>query len=392
MTKKLTDTIILRHGAQLKSRIAMPPMLSYSGSAGGYATEDTLKYYSARSQAASLLITEYHYVSETGGPCSQLGYPEQLGIQDDQHIESIRSIAKALKKDGNKAILQIHHGGREAGIRASRGQEVLAPSAIDFPFLNYSLREMTHEEIEEIIKDFGRATKRAIEVGFDGVEIHGANHYLIQQFFSETSNVRQDKWGGTLEKRMNFALEVIKEVKRVMTEYGPEDFILGYRLSPEEVHGNVVGYRFQESSQLIAEVAKYGLDYLSLSLWDGYDSKPEGYDQSYGQLFKEIVGDETMIIVVGSVFDEKAAQDAVDNHTDMIAVGRGSLIDPLFGQKILDGKGETIVSEISPAQVKNTHWTTGLHEAFTRKDSLGLPPLPGHESILALHQGLYDNE
>lgn len=392
MSKKLTDTVTLRHGAKLDSRIVMAPMQTYSGSEGGFATEDTLAYYRARSKAASLLITEFHYVSSTGGPSSRLGYPEQLGIQDDEHLASITAIAAALKKDGNKAILQIHHGGREARGRAAKGEEVLAPSQLDFSFLPYPVREMTQKEIEEVIKDFGRATKRAIDAGFDGVEIHGANHYLLQQFFSSFSNQRQDKWGGSLEKRMTFALEVVKAVKSVIAQYAPRDFILGYRISPEEVHGSTVGYSYKESLALIAEVAKEELDYISLSIWGGYGAGPTGLDQSYGQLFKEVVGEETKIIIVGSVFNEEDAYNAVANHTDLIAVGRGTLIDPLFGQKIKDNQGRSIVSEISLEQVQSTAWTTGLHEIFTCEGSLGLPNLPGQESILHLHRGLYDTD
>ena len=131
------------------------------------------------------------------------------------------------------------------------------------------------------------------------------------------------------------------------------------------------------------------VDYLSLSIWGGYDAKPKGADQSFGQIFKQIVGDDTKVMVVGGVFPEAAAADAVANHTDLIGVGQGTLIDPLFGKNILDGQGDTIVSQISPEQVKKTAWTPGLFEAFTREDSLGLPALPGQESILSLHTGQF---
>lgn len=388
--KLVTDQIILRHGAVLDGRLVQPPMCTYSGQKGGFASKDTIAYYEARSQAADMVITEYHYVSENGGPSSKLGYPEQLGIYTDDHLDSIKVIAEAIKKDGKKAILQIHHGGCQAGIRASQGKEVLAPSAIDFDFLPYPLREMTSEEIQEIIKDFGRATKRAIEAGYDGVEIHGANHYLIQQFFSRIFNQRQDKWGGSLEKRMTFALEVIKEVKAVIAAYAPKDFILGYRISPQEIHGDVVGYTYKESLALIREVAKEEFDYISLSIWGGYAAKPEGSEQSFGQLFKEVVGPDTQIMVVGSVFSEDQARDAIDQHADLIGVGRGTLIDPEFGLKIKEGRGQEIVQTISPEQLDKTFWTSGLRELFTREDSGGLPPLPGQDSILSLHQGIYE--
>lgn len=392
MSKSLIDTVQFRHGAQLSSRLVMPPMLTFSGLKGGFVSDDTLRYYHARSQAAGLLIAEYHYVSESGGPCSRPGYPEQLGIYSDEHLEGAKKIAAALQKNGNKAILQIHHGGREASGRAVKGEEVLAPSALDFSFLSYPVREITNAEIEGIIKDFGRATKRAIEAGFSGVEIHGANHYLLQQFFSSFSNVREDKWGGSLEKRMAFPLAVVKEVKRVVEEYAPKDFIVGYRISPEEIHGDEVGYSYREAQALIREVIKYELDYIHLSLWEGYASKPVGSDRTYAEHFKSILDNQTKLIIVGGVFSEEDAQDAIaQTPTDLIAVGRGTLIDPLFGQKIKEGRGDEIVHQISPEQLEQTAWTSGLREAFTREDSLGLPELPGHDSITELHTGKYDS-
>ena len=392
MSKSLIDTVQFRHGAQLSSRLVMPPMLTFSGLKGGFVSDDTLRYYHARSQAAGLLIAEYHYVSESGGPCSRPGYPEQLGIYSDDHLEGAKKIAAALQKNGNKAILQIHHGGREASGCAVKGEEVLAPSALDFSFLSYPVREMTNVEIEGIIKDFGRATKRAIEAGFSGVEIHGANHYLLQQFFSSFSNVREDKWGGSLEKRMAFPLAVVKEVKQVVEKYAPKDFIVGYRISPEELHGDEVGYSYREAQALIREVIKYELDYIHLSLWEGYASKPVGSDRTYAEHFKSILDNQTKLIIVGGVFSEEEAQDAIaQTPTDLIAVGRGTLIDPLFGQKIKEGRGNEIVHQISPEQLEQTAWTSGLREAFTREDSLGLPELPGHDSITELHTGKYDS-
>ncbi|WP_049493462.1 NADH-dependent flavin oxidoreductase [Streptococcus constellatus] len=392
MSKSLIDTVQFRHGAQLSSRLVMPPMLTFSGLKGGFVSDDTLRYYHARSQAAGLLIAEYHYVSESGGPCSRPGYPEQLGIYSDEHLEGAKKIAAALQKNGNKAILQIHHGGREASGRAVKGEEVLAPSALDFSFLSYPVREMTNAEIEGIIKDFGRATKRAIKAGFSGVEIHGANHYLLQQFFSSFSNVREDKWGGSLEKRMAFPLAVVKEVKQVVEEYAPKDFIVGYRISPEEIHGDEVGYSYREAQALIREVIKYELDYIHLSLWEGYASKPVGSDRTYAEHFKSILDNQTKLIIVGGVFSEEEAQDAIaQTPTDLIAVGRGTLIDPLFGQKIKEGRGNEIVHQISPEQLEQTAWTSGLREAFTREDSLGLPELPGHDRITELHTGKYDS-
>ncbi|RZI48714.1 NADH-dependent flavin oxidoreductase [Lactococcus kimchii] len=390
MPNQLTDHVTLRHGTTLNNRLVMAPMQTHSGLKGGFASEDTIQYYSARSQAAGMLITEFHYVSENGGPAYVPGYPEQLGVYSDAHLEGLRKTAQALKKDGNKAILQIHHAGRAAVGRHVNGLDVVAPSAIEFAFLDYPVRELTLAEIDDIILDFGKATKRAIDAGFDGVEIHGANHYLIQQFFSKLSNLRTDKWGGSLDKRMAFPLAVVKEVKTIIDEYAPKGFIVGYRISPEELHGEEVGYDYKDAISLISEVIKYELDYIHLSLWAGYNSKPKNNEKSYSQLFKQILDDETKLLIVGEVFGEESAADAVENYADLIAVARGTLLDPNFTKKIIEGKGESIIHKISPQTIEYSQLTPGLFEAFSREDSLGLPPLPGGETIQNLHTGKYD--
>lgn len=387
MKNKLTDSVVFRNGGIVRNRIAMAPMQTHSGAKGGFVTEDTINYYSARSKAAGLLIVEFHYVSENGGSCYVPGYPEQLGIYSDEHLAGIKKIAQELKKDGNKAIMQIHHGGRMAVGRYVNGKDVVAPSSM---FRKYPVRELTEEEIEEIIRDFGRATRRAIEAGFDGVEIHGANHYLLQQFFSVLTNHREDKWGGTLEKRMAFPLAVVREVKRVVAEIAPKDFIVGYRISPEEIHGSDIGYTYKESTQLIAEVVKQELDYIHLSLWEGYASTPENTDKSYAELFQEVLDEKTKLVIVGGIFSEEDALDAVEHYADIIAVGRGTLLDPQFAKKVEDEKGNTILHEISPDVLDYVQWTPGLKEAFSREDSLGLPPMPGGESIRHLHTGCFD--
>ena len=393
MSKQIIDPIQLRHGAKLTNRLVLSPMYTFSGLEGGFVSDDTLRYYGARSQAASLLITEFHYVSPSGGPCYQTGYPVQLGIYSDDHIEGERKLAAALQKDGNKAILQLHHGGIAASGRALKGEEVLAPSALDFSFLPYPVRELTDEEILEIIKDFGRAVKRAVQAGFSGVEIHGANHYLLQQFFSSTSNVRQDRWGGTLEKHMAFPLAVVKEVKRAAAKYAPEDFIIGYRISPDEIHEGQVGYTYEEAKLLVKELVKHELDYIHLSLLTGYASKPAGSDKTYAAHFKEVMDEQTKLITIGGDFSQEDAEAAIENTAaDLVAIGRGTLIDPLFGYKIQTGQGAEIVHEISPEQLKNSQLTPGLLEVFSRKDSGGLPPLPGHDSITHLHTGKYGDE
>lgn len=381
MTKQLTDSVTFRHGATISSRIVQPPMLTNSGK-DGFVTEDTLAYYGARSQSAGMIIVEYTGSSENGWPSrSWAADREQLAIFDDKFLPGMTKLATAIKKDGNKALLQICHTGREANYRATMGKPVYAPSSMDVPFLDYKLHELSDEQIRQIIKDFGTATERAIKAGFDGVEIHGANHYLLQEFFSKWSNRRTDHWGGSLEKRMNFAKEVCAEVMRVVKQEAPKDFIVGYRISPEEIH-DTVGYDWHESTQLIKALTdQFDFDYVHLSL-PKYDTKPKDSDRTFGELFQPVLNGAKEIIV-GDVMSEEAAKDAL-NYTDLVAVGRAILIDPEFGLKIKEGRGDQIVHEISPDQVKAAKLTPGLINLFS--DMKMEPHLPGRESIAHLHE------
>ncbi len=288
--KALTDQVQLRHGAVLQNQIVQSPMLTNSGDRE-YVTQDTLDYYGARSQSAAMVIVEYTSVSKNGGPSrSWADDRTQLAIFDDSFKPGMTKLATALKKDGHKAILQLVHSGREANYAPQMGRTAEVPSAMDFAWVNYPLHELTEEEVWGIVKDFGRATKRAIECGFDGVEIHGANHYLIQEFFSAYSNKRTDYWGGSLEKRMNFPLEVVKEVLRVVKKAAPADFIVGYRISPEEIH-DTVGYTWHESTQLIRAITdQFDLDYIHLSM-PQYNGKPADSDKTFAELFAPAIGD-----------------------------------------------------------------------------------------------------
>ncbi|MTV82671.1 NADH-dependent oxidoreductase [Secundilactobacillus folii] len=385
MKKQLTDTIKFRHGATINCRLVQSPMLTNSGVDDGYVTDDTIKYYAARSQSAGMVIVEYTYVSHAGGPSRSWANDRlQLGLYKDDQKPGFAKIAQALKKDGNKAILQLEHSGREANYRAKLGEKVYAPSSFDFGFLDYDVEELTDAQIHEIIRDFGDATKRAIDCGFDGVEIHGANHYLLQQFFSAWSNRRDDEWGGqTLDSRMHFIIEVCREVFRVVRKYAPKDFIVGYRLSPEEVHGDNIGYDYRESCQLIKKIAEtFDFDYIHLSL-PQYNAKPDGSDKTYAELFDAVLPAKTKLMIVGNVMSEDDAKDAL-KYTDLVAVGRATLIDPQFGLKIREGRGDEIIHEISPEQVKKSCLTPGLINLFS--DPKMEPHLPGRESIYYLHE------
>lgn len=357
--KKVTDKVTFRHGATIDTRLIQTPMLTNSGK-DEKATQDTIDYYNSRSQSAGAVIVEYTSVSPNGGPSrSWARNREQLAIYNDDFKPGLAKIAKALKKDGNKAILQLVHSGREAKYRHTLGGQVEVPSDIDFPWIDYPLHELTEAEVWQIVKDFGAATKRAIDCGFDGVEIHGANHYLLQEFFSKYSNRRTDYWGGSLKKRMNFAKEVSKEVMAVVKDYAPKDFIVGYRISPEEIHGENVGYTWHESTQLVDMLTtNFDFDYIHLSLLD-YKQKPTDSNKTLAELLGEHINGETLEVVAGGIRTEEQMEDAL-NYMDLIGIGRATLMDNHIAKKIKENKGDEIYHCFTDETLKELHLPAGL--------------------------------
>lgn len=360
--KKLSDKVTFKHGATVANRMVQPPMLTNSG-LNGVVTEDTLKYWRARSNSAGLMITEYLYVSPAGGPAlTWADNRTQLAVYDNRFIPGLKKLAQTMKKHGNKAILQIAHTGREANYRAHLGLPIYGPTTANYPFLPYGVQGFTTEQTEQVVKDFGSATKRAIEAGFDGVEIHGANHYLIQQFFSRFSNKRSDKWA----KPETFPMAVAKEVMTVVKKYAPADFIVGYRISPEEINPNNIGYTWHNSTKLIEHLtSNFDFDYIHLSM-PAYDAKPKDSDKTFAELFRPYLGKGTKLIIVGNVMDQKSARDALQ-YTDLVATGRAQIIDANFARKVVAGRDAKIIKTMSDQEEIEQAVTPGLREVFNQQ-------------------------
>lgn len=152
--KHLSDEVTFKHGATISNRIVQPPMLTSSGNKG-MVSEDTLEYWQARNNSAGLMIVEYNYVSPAGGPASTWADNRtQLAIYDDKFLPGLSKLAQTMKKNGNKALIQIAHTGREANYRAHLGLPVYAPTSANYSFLPYGVQAFTEEKVEQVVKDF----------------------------------------------------------------------------------------------------------------------------------------------------------------------------------------------------------------------------------------------
>ncbi|WP_085247914.1 flavocytochrome c [Gilliamella mensalis] len=329
--------LTLPNGIRLKNRIMMAPMTTCSGFYDGSVTHDLIEYYRVRSGEIGTIIVECGFVDNKG-----LAFPGAIGLDSDEKIEGLAKIAKIIKEQGSTAIIQVYHGGRMVEPKLIGGQSPVGPSAIAAPRPNAPTPiELTAAEVDDMIDKFGQAVRRAIQAGFDGIEIHGANTYLIQQFYSPNSNQRNDKWGGSRDNRTRFPLAVLDITHNMVKQYATSEFIVGYRFSPEELE--VPGIRFDDTMYLLEKLAEKGLDYFHFSM--GATLRPSIVDtQDPTPLINKYVAmrSETLakipVVGVGNVINKNDVDNAIDNGYDLVAVGRACIAYPDWISRIKKGE------------------------------------------------------
>ncbi|WP_416150403.1 NADH-dependent flavin oxidoreductase [Salipaludibacillus sp. HK11] len=331
-----------KNGATWKNRILLAPMTNFASADNGEVTDTELNYYRERSRGVGAVITAVANVTAGGK-----GFPGEIGVDRDDLVESIGKLADTIKGEGAKAILQMFHAGRMAPPDLLPDNQPVSASAVA-PLREGAVtpRALTEEEIQSIIKAFGDATRRAIRAGYDGVEIHGANTYLIQQFFSPHSNRRDDYWGGSLEKRMNFPLAIIEEVVKAAEE-ADDSFIVGYRISPEEMENP--GITMDDTLVFVKELAKQELDYLHISVQDFFagSMRDKSDKRSRVQLIQDTIGNEIPVIGVGSLHTPNDVERAMEGNVPFIALGRELIVEPQWMEKVEEGREKEIRTELS---------------------------------------------
>ncbi len=339
---QLFKELELKNNMKIKNRIVMAPMTNYASNEDGTVSDMEINYYTRRSGGVGIVVTACTYVTANGK-----GFPGEFAGDSDEMIPGLRRLAEAIQGQGAKAVLQIFHGGRSCPPELVHGDVVSASAVASAEQPDVLPRSLSDSEIEDIIRDFGETTRRAIEAGYDGVEIHGANGYLIQQFFSPHSNTREDRWGGSVDKRMAFPLAVVNEVKRVAAEHAKAPFMIGYRFSPEEA--TTPGITMDDTLKLVDTLADQGLDYLHVSLMD-YRSKPrEGADNSKTRLewIVDAVQGRVPVIGVGSVHTPDEAVEVLQTGAELVALGRELIMEPDWVSKVADGRESEIKTTLS---------------------------------------------
>lgn len=323
-------------GLSLANRITMAPLYLGYADSDGLVNPRLLEHYQAMgASGAAMVMVEGASIDPRG-----LGSPFTIRIDEDRFVQGLARLAKVIQEGGAKAGLQLNHAGRFA-----HGQGApLAPSAV--PLGKMIPEALSREQIAEVVECFAQAARRVHQAGFDLVELHGGTGYLLAQFLSPRTNRRDDEYGGPLENRLRFPLEVIAAVRQAV---GP-DYPVGYRFLADEWLPD--GLQLAEAVQAAPRLAAASLAYLSV-MGGTYESfflperkaqeKEPGYMLSLAAAVKKAVS--VPVIAAGRMQDPALAEAALaEGKADLIGLARVLLADPLWPRKAKEGRAAEIVA------------------------------------------------
>ena len=365
----LFQPFTLNNGVTIKNRLVVAPMTHFGSQADGLISDQERTFLSNRAGDMGMFITAATLVQKDGKAFH--GQPEATG---EHCLDSLKETAQILQQQGAKAILQIHHGGSKAMDDLLDGLDKISASASEAEHA----REATAKEVEALIASYAQAADLALRAGFDGVEIHGANGYLIQQFYSAQSNRRSDQWGGSLENRMRFPLAVVDAVAAVRDKHQRNDFIIGYRFSPEEAGED--GLTMTETGALIDALVQKPLQYLHVSLWE-FDKKiRRGGDtaQTRMQFIHERINGKLPLIGVGNLFTADQILAAYETGwAEFIALGKTVMLNPHIATQILEGREAEIETQLDTTRADHYGFPDTLWKLAASGTQSWLPPVKG---------------
>jgi len=316
----------------LDNRMVMAPMTRSRATDGHVPPEMAATYYRQRA-SAGLIVTEATQVHPEG-----VGYPNTPGIHSDEQVAAWRRVTEAVHEDGGRIFLQLWHVGRISHPIYHDGEKPVAPSAIrpeGSVFTSEGMKDfqepraLTTDEVGERVAWYRRGAERALEAGFDGVEVHGANGYLVDQFLRNGANRRTDRYGGSIENRIRFPLEVVDAVAEV---WGPKR--VGIRISPLAAFNDMSDSDPQALFAAFAQaLGERDLGYLHIIIDDALpEDDPRSFDPlTLGDVFGGTV-------VAASGYDAETGAEVVEaGRADLVAYGRAFLANPDLPRRFVEG-------------------------------------------------------
>lgn len=314
---------VFGHGAKLRNKLVLAPMTTYSSNEDLTLSNEEEAYYKSRSKGMGMVITAATAINKNAQ-----AFELQITARDERYRDSMKRLASAIKSEGALAILQLHHGGRMNLPGLYPNQDIVCPSCVKAN-RDYAVepRELKTSEVYDIIDDFVKSAKIAIEAGFDGIELHGANTYLLQQFFSPHSNHRDDEFGGSIEKRMRFSLTLVKRMIALKKKYAKKEFIIGFRFSPEEIENP--GITLDETLLFVNELASKDLDYLHVSLgsFKATSVRDKTDKEPIALKLQNVINNRVPLIGVGNLETLSDLEEAWELGYDLLALGLIALSD-----------------------------------------------------------------
>ena len=352
--EKLLTPIKLANGVQLENRFVLSPMTTNSSTKDGIITKEDLDYALRRAKSAPLQVTGAAYV-DVDGQLFEFGF----GAHGDSCIPGLTKMASAMQDAGAKAILQLTYSGAGANYYGVN-HKVYGPSKLKLhlPF-EHEVEELSHEMIDEIKVKYQDATRRAIRAGFAGIEISTAQKLMLQTFFSTVSNKRHDEYGvDSLENRARFILEVFDAVYEVIKNEAPEDFILGYRATPEETRGAIIGYTVEEFNQLTDWILeRVPLSYIAIASWGQniYLNKVRAEGPNEGRLINEVVHEHLAgrvpLMATGGINSIEKSREAI-MHAEMVGLSSVFVAEPDFVAKFQENREEDINLDVGVEDIE----------------------------------------
>lgn len=313
----------------LTNRLVMPPMATAKAEPDGKVSQAILDYYAEKSEGGyiSLIIIEHSFIKLEGKASIK-----QLSVSDDSVVERLRELADVIHRNGSKTMMQLNHAG-SGTTEEIIGTTPVAPSAVANPRKGNVPRELTRQDIADIIAAFHYAARRTKEAGFDGLEIHSAHGYLLNQFFSPLTNKRKDEYGGDVHNRIRIHLQVIEAVRAAVGE----DFPILLRLGASDF---TAGGTTIEDSQIAAqEFEKAGVNILDISGgFCGYIVQGltgQGFFAPLTEAIKKVVS--IPVILTGGITEVQAAEQLLTTgKADLIGVGRAILNNSKWAQQAIE--------------------------------------------------------
>ncbi|UCG05503.1 MAG: FAD-dependent oxidoreductase [Desulfobacterales bacterium] len=323
---------------KLANRIVMPPLASFLLGDDGRITDTTVEHYRRRAAGGPAMVMMEACAISPEGVVSV----NQAKIYEDRFIDGLAKIARAIKAEGAVPAVQIHHGGRQTSAKVIK-RKPLAPSPLPCPTIRGDVEPLTIDGIQELVQKFGDAAERAFQAGYELIEIHGAHGYLINQFLSKFSNIREDRYGGDIEGRTRFAKEVVKEIRKRVDQKFP----ISFKISAEEyVDG---GLTTKESIKILKLLVDAGIDAVQVSA--GNDLTPEWICQPMfmgkaclaGSASQVKTALDIPVMAVGRINDPHIADEIIaKGQADLVCIGRGLLADPEMPKKAKEGRFDEI--------------------------------------------------